>query len=75
MTIRSLQLYFIAYLNTLTLVLLFKKALLFIMATYADITKAKDILAWQPRIKLEQGVESAVQWFIENRSWAKKIKL
>jgi len=45
------------------------------MATWADITKAKNILAWQPRIKLEQGIESAVQWFVENRSWAKKIKL
>jgi nucleoside-diphosphate-sugar epimerase len=45
------------------------------MAIWAAITKAKNILAWQPTIKLEQGVESAVQWFAENRSWAKKIKL
>ena len=45
------------------------------MATWADITKAKDMLAWQPAINLEQGIESAVQWFIENRSWTKKIKL
>ncbi len=44
-------------------------------ATWADITKAKNILAWQPKIKLEQGIESAVKWFTENRSWAKKIKL
>ncbi|GAI50144.1 unnamed protein product, partial [marine sediment metagenome] len=45
------------------------------MATWADITKAKNLLAWQPRIKLEQGIESAVQWFTENRSWTAKIKL
>jgi nucleoside-diphosphate-sugar epimerase len=45
------------------------------MATWADITKAKNILAWQPTINLEQGIESAVQWFIENRSWTKNIKL
>lgn len=45
------------------------------MATWADITKAKNILGWQPEIKLEQGIESAVQWFIDNRSWASKIKL
>jgi len=45
------------------------------MATWADITKAKNILAWQPTITLEQGVESAVQWFLENRSWAAEIKL
>ncbi len=34
------------------------------MATWADITKAKNILAWQPRIKLEQGVETAETWFL-----------
>ncbi len=45
------------------------------MATWADITKAKKILNWQPEIKLEQGIESAVKWFIENRSWVTKIKL
>jgi nucleoside-diphosphate-sugar epimerase len=45
------------------------------MVTWADITKAKNILGWQPSINLEQGIESAVQWFIENRSWTTKIKL
>jgi len=44
-------------------------------ATLADITKAKDILGWQPEIKLEQGIKSAVQWFLENRSWITRIKL
>ena len=45
------------------------------MATWADITKAKNILGWQPNINLEQGIESAVKWFIENRSWAAEIEL
>ena len=31
------------------------------MATWADITKAQNILAWQPTITLGQGIESAVQ--------------
>jgi nucleoside-diphosphate-sugar epimerase len=44
------------------------------LATWADITKAKKILGWQPTIKLEQGIEAVVQWFAENRSWAKKIQ-
>ncbi|GAH33328.1 unnamed protein product, partial [marine sediment metagenome] len=42
------------------------------MATRADpyvlCLRAKNLLAWQPTIKLEQGIESAVQWFVENRS-------
>jgi len=38
------------------------------MATWADITKAKEILDWQPTIKLEQGIESAETWFLQNRA-------
>ncbi len=45
------------------------------MATWADIAKAKNILGWQPTIKLEQGVENAIKWFLENRTWAAEIKL
>lgn len=36
---------------------------------------AHNPLDWQPKIKLGQGIESTVQWFTENCSWAKKIKL
>jgi len=45
------------------------------MATWADISKAKDILDWQPTIKIAQGIEAAVAWFKENHSWATKISL
>ena len=49
------------------------------MATRSDpyvlCLRAKNLLAWQPEIKLEQGIESAVQWFTENRSWTTEIKL
>ncbi len=45
------------------------------MATWADIRKAKNTLGWQPTIKLEQGIEAAVTWFKENHSWAAKITL
>ena len=31
--------------------------------TYADITKAKRLLDWQPTTSLEQGVEKLVNWF------------
>lgn len=45
------------------------------MATWADITKAKNILDWQPTIKLENGIKTAIDWFVRNRSWITKIKL
>ncbi len=44
------------------------------MATWADITKAKNVLGWQPMLKLEQGIEAEVKWFNENHSWVIKMK-
>ncbi len=44
-------------------------------ATWADITKAKNALGWQPTLQLGQGIDAAVAWFKENRSWATQIKL
>lgn len=43
-------------------------------ATWASIDKARELLGWQPKVRLEQGVESAVDWYLENREWAKKIR-
>jgi len=45
------------------------------MATWADITKAKKSLGWQPKTKIEQGLDFSVSWFMENHSWVSKIKL
>jgi UDP-glucuronate 4-epimerase len=45
------------------------------MVTWADITRAKDLLGWQPETKIEQGVDDAVDWYRTNRSWTALIKL
>jgi len=45
------------------------------MATWADITKAKKILGWQPTVKLTQGLGESVKWFTDNHSWTKEINL
>lgn len=42
-------------------------------STWADITKAKKILDWDPKITLDQGLEKTVRWYFENRDWLKKI--
>ena len=42
-------------------------------ATWADITKAKDLLGWAPAVSLEEGLQRAVAWYHENRSWAKEV--
>jgi len=35
--------------------------------TLADISKAKEMLNWTPRVKIEQGLEHYVSWFQEQR--------
>lgn len=35
--------------------------------TYADITKAKKLLNWEPEVSLEEGITRLVAWFRENR--------
>ena len=44
-------------------------------ATWADISKAKKLLNWQPKIDLKVGIERTCKWYIENKNWLKDIKL
>jgi len=46
-----------------------------LLATWADITKAKKLLKWEPKVTLERGIESTVKWFEDNWQWVKKIRL
>ncbi len=45
------------------------------METSADISKANELLCWQPEVSLEQGIKECVQWYLENRDWVSKVKL
>jgi len=42
-------------------------------ATCADIKKAKEILDWEPKVPLEEGIKRTVDWYKENRSWLKDV--
>ena len=44
-------------------------------ATWADITKARLMLGWQPQITFEQGLQNLVQWYYDNRELASSIEL
>ncbi|MGB3479787.1 MAG: NAD-dependent epimerase/dehydratase family protein [bacterium] len=44
-------------------------------ATWADITKAKAILKWEPATNLIQGLRKSAEWFVENEGWVGKIEL
>ena len=42
-------------------------------STWADISKADQLLNWQPTISLDKGLEKTVEWYYENKSWLKNI--
>lgn len=46
-----------------------------ILATWVDITKAKKLLGWKPKVKIDQVIQNSVDWYLENRNWTAKIKL
>ena len=41
--------------------------------TWADISKARALLDWEPCVDLETGIRGAVDWYLENLQWAKDI--
>jgi len=46
-----------------------------VMATWANISQARELLGWEPQVDMKQGVASVVDWYMENRDWASKISL
>ncbi len=46
-----------------------------VKATWADITKARSLLGWEPQVSVEEGLRRSVEWYLENRDWAKEVVL
>ncbi|MBS1249359.1 MAG: UDP-N-acetylglucosamine 4-epimerase [Chloroflexi bacterium] len=42
-------------------------------ANQASVDKAQNLLGWEPRISLEEGIGRMVAWYDENREWVKEI--
>ena len=40
----------------------------------ADVSKAKEILGWTPKVALEEGVDRLVAWYMQERDWAKLVE-
>ncbi|MBL8091391.1 MAG: GDP-mannose 4,6-dehydratase [Anaerolineales bacterium] len=39
----------------------------------ADVSKAGELLGWEPQFNMRQGVEKLVEWYNQEREWAKDI--
>lgn len=46
-----------------------------VLATWADISKAKRLLDWTPEVSLEEGLRRSVAWYFENREFAVSLDL
>ena len=43
--------------------------------TWADITKAKNLLGWEPKVSFKEGIKKTVDWYLENRDWLKDVEV
>ena len=46
-----------------------------LMETWADIEKAKNLLGWEPKVSLDEGLEKSVSWYMQNREWLKGVQV
>jgi UDP-glucuronate 4-epimerase len=40
---------------------------------HADVTKAGEILGWEPQYDMRRGIEKLVEWYNAERDWAKEV--
>jgi nucleoside-diphosphate-sugar epimerase len=44
-----------------------------VRATWADITRAREIINWEPEIELDEGLKETVAWYMVERDWASLV--
>jgi len=44
-----------------------------VLATWADVRKAKRLLGWRPTTSYTRGIAALVNWYEENQNWAREI--
>jgi nucleoside-diphosphate-sugar epimerase len=44
-----------------------------VMATWADIGRARSMFSWEPKVTFEEGVTRLIDWYMENREWTAKV--
>ncbi|HEY9121840.1 MAG TPA: GDP-mannose 4,6-dehydratase [Brevefilum sp.] len=40
----------------------------------ADVTRAGEILGWEPKVDLDEGITRLVDWYMQERSWASQVE-
>lgn len=45
-----------------------------VQENWADVTKARRLLGWQPQVGLDEGMGRLVDWYLAERAWAQDIE-
>lgn len=45
-----------------------------VYANHADVSKAREVLGWEPRVSLDEGITHLVNWYMQERAWASQIE-
>jgi len=46
-----------------------------IKTTSADISKARDLLGWTPKVDLDAGIDASVAWYRDHQPWSSELQL
>lgn len=44
-------------------------------STWADISRARKLIGWQPKVSLDEGIKLSVQWYLANKKWLKDVRI
>lgn len=44
-------------------------------ASWADTSKARELLGWSPQLSLDKGIQELVAWYRENYDWASQVNI
>jgi len=44
-------------------------------STWADISKAKKLLDWEPTVSIDEGLEKCADWYLCHQPWSREIQL
>lgn len=44
-------------------------------ASWADVTKARNLLDWQPEISMTEGIKRTIDWYQKERDWASQVNV
>ncbi len=45
-----------------------------VRSNQADVSKARELLGWEPQINLDEGVSRLVAWYLGERAWASQVE-